>query len=378
MQVAKPSVRHHLRYLQETSSDNMRANEESFFSTKVPPSSVVNAVKMDSSPTEGGSVRRSFSNGNWDVWNGVADPVSPGDRSSFVPSPSPSPLGAQMSPKTSPNHSEGKKLLPNNLTGLLVGAVLQSLRQGPKSAAELRRSISSSVAWKGPANILYYYISDTLAILESLGIAIPSTMPVPELQRERIESFSFSPDDLASASRRRSSSAHYCPSPFFARPGPPRPTTASGEVLSTERILNVEENKQVAQSRKEEENKVSIKVANLAPKKMKRKRSESQDAMAYAAAKAGAAAGAYAGAGRRGDVKLPGTFAQAASAIDIDSDNKSTLVGKSVSVSEINDIKEKSGGIGHRVEPLSGGDNKQKLSRDRSETQDSIPGLLIY
>ena len=135
---------------------------------------------------EGTEVRRSISNGNWDVWNGVGTSIVSPNRTSFAPSPSPSPTLSNISvssPKTSVNHSEGKKLLPNNLSGLLVGAILQSLRQGPKSAADLRRSISSTVAWKGPANILFHQVNDTLTILESLGIAVPSTMPVPKLQK---------------------------------------------------------------------------------------------------------------------------------------------------------------------------------------------------
>jgi len=343
-------------------ANNKKSNEEMFFSTEMPTSSIINptaAIFVSTTTTpEPTEVRRSNSNGNWDVWNGVEASVSPNFRT-FAPSPSPSPTLSnisQSSPKTSVNHSEGKKLLPNNLSGLLVGAVLQSLRQGPKSTADLRRSISSTVAWKGPANILYHQVEDILSIFEALGIAVPSTMSVPKLQRERIESFSFSPDDLASASRRRSSAAHYCPSPFFARPGPPRPTTASGEVLSTERIMNIDQIKM--EKKQAEEDKVRIKVADLAAKTaMKRNRSASQDAMEYAAAKAGSSAGANAASGICGDVKLSGTFAEAANAVDKEQekDGLKILPGSKADDRNVSDTT---------------------ATTERSDTQDSNSGFL--
>ena len=97
------------------------------------------------------------------------------------------------------------------------------------------------------------------------------------------------------------------------------------------------------QNRKEEENKVSIKVANLAPKKLKRKNDQNLRMQWHMLQQRRVRLpGPYAGSGRRGDVRLPGTFAEAASAVDIDLDTKSTLVGKSVSISEINDIEENS------------------------------------
>ena len=350
-----------------------------------PTTTTTTTVTMPVKAAEGTEVRRSISNGNWDVWNGVGTSIVSPNRTSFAPSPSPSPTLSNVSvssPKTSVNHSEGKKLLPNNLSGLLVGAILQSLRQGPKSAADLRRSISSTVAWKGPANILFHQVNDTLTILESLGIAVPSTMPVPKLQRRRIASFSFSPEELANASRRRSSSAHYCPSPFFARPGPPRPTTASGEVLSSERIMNVDKkdppktdnndnnsndnNNNNNSDANDEEDIVRIKVANL-----KRKRSASQDAMEYAAAKAGSSAGAHAAAGRRGDVKSSGTFAEAANAVDNKSDNKKLKILSNVSDKDDDEVVANDDDDDDDVQTA----EKKKPKRDRSDTQDSNSGF---
>ena len=107
--------------------------------------------------------------------------------------PSPSTAECEAPP------SSTAQLVPPRPHAVVTGAVLQALRQGPTSVVDLRRSIERSVAWRPPPMVLWHQIHDTLAVLHALGLAVPSTMPAPQLRRERIASFSFSPDDLHDA-----------------------------------------------------------------------------------------------------------------------------------------------------------------------------------